>query len=107
MFMAQNYGSYYTGYMVQKSTGYLMGTSIGFDIYNSTTKTFIQAVKAPDDVIKTSYSYLQTNSYLTSSDVTVAYAGTTGTTMMQILSTTYSDSSKAALSVEIVWVRLF
>ena len=52
------FSSSYTGYIVQKSTGYLVANNVGADIYDSTSNLFIKANVSANANIAQSYSYL-------------------------------------------------
>ena len=98
----------YTAYIVQKRTGYLMGTSVGLSIYNATTSSFIKAVNATDEVIKQSYQYLTSQNLITSCNVSANYrSSSTGIVIgnMNILFNNIVDASKT-LEVDVVYVEL-
>jgi hypothetical protein len=99
-------GTTYTAYVVQKTTGYLMGTSVGIDIYNSTAGSFVKAVSCSNSVIAQSYQYLTNYNYLTSADLTTTYTTSNGSaSQMRIVFTNLLDSSKT-LAVDVVYVEL-
>lgn len=100
--------SAYTAYIVQKRTGYLMGTSIGLSIYNFTTQSFIKAVNSTNEVIKQSYEYLTSQNLVTSCEVSVNYLSPTGIVLgnMSVLLTNLVDASKT-LEVDVVYVELY
>ena len=97
----------YTAYIVEKRTGYLMANSVGDDIYDITTESFILAISSPHEVIKQSYSYLINNDLSYGGDVTTTYvdASSDQTSDMRIKFQTVSDFTKSN-SIDVVYVSL-
>jgi hypothetical protein len=93
----------YTAYVVQKTTGLLMGTSVGADIYSGTA--FIQAIASTNDIIKTSYQYLLNNGLLSDIETSTTYTSGGVTSTMNIFRSTFKDTTQS-LEVDVVYVSL-
>ena len=103
--IAQVAGTSYTAYAVQKSTGFLMGTSTGKDIYNTAASAYYKAIEFTTDVIAKSYQFLLDNGILNTADVTTTYTVNGVTFNMRILLSNVKDAT-GTMEVDMVYVSL-